>query len=625
MRENFMRLRVSILFLLLIAVISAIGQDTLSNEMLTILNTARLEAGSPILYFNEQLQSAAQGHSNDMAASETLAHLGTNGSQFWQRIQDAGYPLTTGAENVLSRGDTNAQAAFQQWFSSEAHRLNMLNPAYLEVGIAYARSATGRYYFTMVLAARDNFVPPMIQPATLAPSSSPTATSTALATIDPLALTIAAPLPTNTIDPSQVAVVGIVTNTPFPTATEILPPDIRLIYDSRSFSLINVSGRVLNLANLAFESANGSMTASRWNTDFLSQPLSSFISNDCVQAWGVEIEILPKPDECRIRHGWVALNDGDIFWRDAEIFTVLNNNEAVGLCLVSDGVCDVNLSRQLEDIALVNPETVSQPVDLRLEYSSTNFALTNIAERPVDLRGLRFSGDSGSLAIEEWESPFLSQPLSSFTASDCLQAWGLNTQEQAKPLGCRYRHAWILVNDNGDFWRDDFMVERNGILLARCLVSQSSCNISLSANYGTVPNQTQNSTTTTTNSVDSSADIRLVIRPESFALVNVSGGSLDISPLAFESDNGVFLATSWQIPDLSASLNNFPNAGCLQVWQVGGQFQPIPSDCRVRHAWLAVGSDAQFWLNVSVFRVRMGTTFLATCETRVEICDFDLP
>jgi hypothetical protein len=628
LRENFMRFRGLFVLLLLIAVISALGQDTISNEMLTILNAARLEAGSPILYFNAQLQAAAQAHSDDMASAETLAHLGTNGSQFWQRIQDAGYPLTTGAENVLSRGDTNAQAAFQQWFSSEAHRLNMLNPAYLELGIAYAQSASGRYYFTMVLASRDNFVPPTVQASSLVPSSTPTATATFIptalpATVDPLALTIAAPLPTNTIDPNQLAVVGIVTNTAFPTPTEVLPPDIRLIYDSRSFSLINVSERVLNLANLAFESASGSMAASRWNTDFLSQPLSSFTASDCVQAWGVEIDLLPKPGECRIRHGWVALDDAAIFWRDAEIFTVLNNNEAVGLCLVSDGVCDVNLSRRLEDIALVNPETIAQPFDLRLDYSSTNFALTNMAERVLDLRGLRFDSDSGSVVIEEWESQFLSQPLSSFTAGDCLQAWGITMQEQAKPLACRYRHAWILVNDNGDFWRDDFTVERNGILLARCFSDQNSCNISLSANYGIIPSQSQSSTTT--NNSSSSADLRLVIQPESVALVNLSGGSVDISTLAFESESGVFAATGWLIPDLSSSLTAFPNGGCLQVWEVGGQFQAKPSDCQVRHAWVAIGAEELFWRNAGAFRVRIGGTVLTTCETEVEICDFNLP
>jgi hypothetical protein len=619
-----MRVRGLLLLFLLFMVISALGQDSVSTELLALLNTARNEAGTTALYFNPQLQAAAQAHSNDMASSETLAHLGTDGSQFWQRIQDAGYPLTTGAENVLSRGDSNAEAAFQQWFTSEAHRLNMLNPSYLEVGIAYARSATGRYYFTMVLAARDNFVPPTAQAATLAPSSSPLPSLTPTFTPSPrptdsLALTIAAPLPTNTINPSQVAAASIRTNTPVPTATEVLPPDIRLVYDNRSFSLINVSGRVLNLATIAFESASGSMPASRWNTDFLSQPLTSFTANDCVQAWGAEFELLPKPAECRVRHGWISVNASDIFWRGTEIFTVLNNNEAVGLCLVSNGVCDVSLARRLEDIALVNPETVVQPFDLRLEYNNTSFALINVAGRSLDLRGLSFSGDAGSLAIEEWQSQFLSQPLSSFTADDCLQAWGLNTQEQTKPSDCRYRHAWILVNDSGDFWRDDFIVSRNGILLARCSINQMSCNITLSANYGAVSNPSEGSNNIAT------SGMRLVIRPESVSLINLSGSSVDISALAFESDNGVFVASRWQIPQLSASLGSFPNGGCLQVWEVGGEFQPVPGDCSLRHAWVAVGADAQFWLNVSVFRVRDGATVLATCETRVEICDFEMP
>lgn len=620
-----MRVRGLILLFLLLMVIAAFAQDSVSNEMLGLLNTARGEAGAGQLYFNPQLQAAAQAHSDDMAASETLAHLGTDGSQFWQRIQDTGYPLITGAENVLSRGDSNAAAAFQQWYNSEAHRLNMLNPIYLEVGIAYTRSATGRYYFTMVLASRDNFIAPTAQAATLVPSSSPlpslSPTFTPSPTRDGLALTIAAPLPTNTVNPTQVAAASIRTNTPLPpTATEVLPPDIRLVYNNRSFSLINVSGRVLNLANIAFESASGSMPASRWNNDFLSQPLTSFTSNDCVQAWSAEFDLLPKPAECRVRHGWIIVSASNIFWQGSEVFTVLNNNDAIGLCLVSNGVCDVNLSHRLEDIALVNPETVVQPFDLRLEYNNTSFALINVAQRSLDLRGLSFSGAAGSLAIEEWQSQFLSQPLSSFTPNDCLQAWGLNTQEQVKPSDCRYRHAWILVNDSGDFWRDDFIVSRNGILLARCSINQMSCNVSLSANYGAVNNSNESSNSSTNNG----SGMRLVIRPESVSLINLSGDSVDISALAFESDNGVFTASRWQIPQLSASLSSFPNGGCLQVWGVGGQMQAVPVDCVLRHAWVAVAADAQFWLNVSVFRVRDGGTVLATCETRIEICDFEI-
>ena len=134
----------------------------------------RNRALSP-LYFNLALQATAQQHSDDMASVDRLSHTGTDGSQFWERMQSNGYLLSAGAENVLSRGDSNPESAFQQWFNSEPHRLNMLNTDYQKVGIAYARAESGRFYFTMVFGARTDFVV-----ATTIPTNTPIPTDTAI-------------------------------------------------------------------------------------------------------------------------------------------------------------------------------------------------------------------------------------------------------------------------------------------------------------------------------------------------------------------------------------------------------------------------------------------------------------
>jgi hypothetical protein len=108
-------------------------------------------------------------------------------------------------------------------------------------------------------------------------------------------------------------------------------------------------------------------------------------------------------------------------------------------------------------------------------------------------------------------------------------------------------------------------------------------------------------------------------------LVIWSSVAVDVSNLTFESDRGVFAASRWDNGFLSSSLNALPAGDCLQVWLVGGQYERQPSECVTRHAWVAVRPDEQFWRNVNVFRVRQGEVVVATCETRVRACDFNLP
>jgi len=487
-----MRLRWIVILPVLMFVLNVFAQDTIATDILNQVNNVRQEMGFVPLYFNGALQSAAQQHSDDMAQADRLSHVGTDGSQFWERMQDNGYVLSAGAENVLSRGDNSAEGAFQQWYNSEPHRLNMLSADYVEIGIAYARADSGRFYFTMVLGARSDFVTPTLTPtATVTPTNTMIpSTATATATIQLAPTTVPTIQPTNTAIPVQVTATNtvnpqpIVTNTPIPTATEYIPPDIRLEYDENSLVLINVSGGVLNLANLIFESDSGVMASYRWNTEFLSQPLSGFTNGDCLQVWTLDVSYLNTPDDCRYRHAWIAVADDAVFWRNADFFTVRNSENLVGICAIEAGECEVNLSTTAEDITVVNPVTFGEIPDLRLEFPDSSFTLINVSGRSLDLTGLAFRSESGLVTIEEWDNGFLSQPLSNFGDGGCLQAWTVNQSEQSPPERCRIRHAWILVTDSGDFWRnaDVFSVERYGNLIASCQISDRFCTLALPDN-----------------------------------------------------------------------------------------------------------------------------------------------
>jgi len=82
----------------------------------------------------------------------------------------------------------------------------------------------------------------------------------------------------------------------------------------------------------------------------------------------------------------------------------------------------------------------------------------------------------------------------------------------------------------------------------------------------------------------------------------------------------------WDNGFLSRPLSAFPAGDCLQAWLFGIETTPAkPTECNVRHAYLAVGDARQFWRNTDRFTVSQEGIVLATCEVSDRICVFDLP
>jgi hypothetical protein len=475
------------------------AQDNVTNQVLIAVNQERQRISIAPLVMNPQLVEAAQNHSNDMAANATLTHIGSDGSQFWERIQRAGYNLSTGAENVLARRDTNPDSIFQQWFDSTPHRANMLNADYVEVGIAYARSTLDDYYVTMVLAARPGIVAP--QPAIAIITASPTLTATS---IPPTPIPSVTPIPTRTLMPTDVILATIiappptfaptqtplrntiVTSTPMPTASDT---DLRLVYDADSFSLVNVAGRVLDLRGIVFRSDVGRMEIERWNTGFLSQSLSGFTDGDCLQVWGLGNEqLFLKPIECQTRHAWLAVGDAFIFWRDTDFFIVERNGVRIGLCEVASGSCDIALSANFGTSsiqatpALQNtPAAVYGVANVRLFITETSITLMNWSSSTTDVSGLVFESESGVFAASRWDNGFLSSPLNALPAGDCLQIWLVGGQYEQQPTECSTRHAWVAVHPDEQFWRDAsvFHVRSNADVIVSCETRVRTCNFNL--------------------------------------------------------------------------------------------------------------------------------------------------
>ncbi len=560
--KQSVRLLVSILIVLgVIVVVQA--QDAQAADILQRVNAARTAAGIHPLTMNAQLVAAAQRHSDDMAQGDFLSHTGSDGSQFWERMQAAGYPMTAGAENVLFQGALDAAGAFDQWWNSDGHRANMMSADYVEIGIAWAVSASGRYYYTMVLGAREGFVPPQAAtptitpqppspvPPTLPPTAEPQPTLPAPPTFtsappDEPSLTaspirVDIPTPTPPAPPPPATITPVPTIPPLPTestsgevnflrmfsrivavvieelmlgandaAAQIMPspppltatpiaiaptpglPDIQLLYSPNGLTLINVSGGTLDLTGLLFSSSLGSMNVEVWDTEFLTRPLFAFPAGDCLQVWSVDIvNVPPVPVSCRFRHAWISVRNDQVFWSDSTAFTVSRGGTVMRVCEIAAGVCDVSLSAVVANVAPLGGGTgvaAPRPTQvqtannngLTLVYNPDSFALVNTSGRILDLSQLVFESDSGVLAAERWNTEFLTRPLTSFSSGGCLQVWAIGTSEILPPPAiCEQRHAWIAVNESGRFWIgvNTFRVRLSSDVLTTCSASAGVCDV----------------------------------------------------------------------------------------------------------------------------------------------------
>jgi uncharacterized protein YkwD len=97
----------------------------------TVFNAAR-----PVRW-NDALAEAARLHSEDMARHNYLSHSGRDGSDPAQRVERAGYRYRSTGENIAG-GQMKPEDAVAGWIKSPAHCANLMNPAFTEMGVAFA-------------------------------------------------------------------------------------------------------------------------------------------------------------------------------------------------------------------------------------------------------------------------------------------------------------------------------------------------------------------------------------------------------------------------------------------------------------------------------------------------------
>lgn len=113
--------------------------------MLELINAERAANGAQPLVFNDDLNDAADGHTDWMLATDTFSHTGAGGSSPLDRAKAEGYAFLGSwavGENIAwvstggDPGYSDETAALNEnLMNSPEHRANLLNPTFSEIGI----------------------------------------------------------------------------------------------------------------------------------------------------------------------------------------------------------------------------------------------------------------------------------------------------------------------------------------------------------------------------------------------------------------------------------------------------------------------------------------------------------
>jgi Ca2+-binding RTX toxin-like protein len=112
--------------------------------MLELINADRAKAGAQPLAFDDNLNTAAENHTNWMIETEVFSHTGINGTNAGARMKDAGYVFSGWGENIAwmsTRSPSGFADEVKQLhtnlMNSSGHRANILNNNFKELGVGF--------------------------------------------------------------------------------------------------------------------------------------------------------------------------------------------------------------------------------------------------------------------------------------------------------------------------------------------------------------------------------------------------------------------------------------------------------------------------------------------------------
>lgn len=119
------------------------------KQVIYLTNQERKKRGLAPLKANWELSRVARYKARDMRDNNYFSHQSpTYGSPFTM-MKNFGISYTSAAENIAA-GQSTPQKVVNAWMNSPGHRRNILNPAYTEIGVGFAKGGSYGYYWSQM-------------------------------------------------------------------------------------------------------------------------------------------------------------------------------------------------------------------------------------------------------------------------------------------------------------------------------------------------------------------------------------------------------------------------------------------------------------------------------------------
>lgn len=129
-------------------VVASQQPEAWESQMLARINSERSAVGASPLAICNTLRTAAQNHSADQAAHNTMTHTGSDGSTLTTRANRAGYTGWIALGENVAYGYGTVDAVMTGWMNSPGHRANLLDTGFTHVGLGQAAGSGGALYWT---------------------------------------------------------------------------------------------------------------------------------------------------------------------------------------------------------------------------------------------------------------------------------------------------------------------------------------------------------------------------------------------------------------------------------------------------------------------------------------------
>ncbi|MDR3240083.1 MAG: CAP domain-containing protein [Clostridiales bacterium] len=116
-----------------------------AQEILQLVNKERSKTGVAPLTLASDVSNVADIKAEEMSGRNYFDHTSPIYGSPFEMLRSFGILYKTSGENI-GKGQKTASAVMAAWMSSPAHRANILNPKFAELGVGYANSGSATYW-----------------------------------------------------------------------------------------------------------------------------------------------------------------------------------------------------------------------------------------------------------------------------------------------------------------------------------------------------------------------------------------------------------------------------------------------------------------------------------------------